>query len=51
MPDRLAQNLIMFMRQNDGALPGKRRANELAALTDDEVQRIEAVYGEVFREP
>ena len=48
MPDRLAQNLIMFMRQNGGTIPRKRRENEFAALTDDEAKRIEAIYGEVF---
>jgi len=55
MPDRLAQNLIMFMRQNGGTIPKKRRENEFAALTDEEAKLIEAIYGEVFgdeiREP
>jgi Fic family protein len=48
MPDRLAQNLLMFMRQNDGKIPKRRRDNEFAALTDEEAERIEAIYGEVF---
>ena len=34
MPDRLAENLVMFIRQNNGALPKKRRANEFKQLTD-----------------
>ena len=49
MPDRLAQNLLMFMRQNGGAIPKNRRENEFAALTDDEAKRIEAIYSEVFK--
>ncbi len=48
MPDRLVQNLLMFMRQNGGKLPKRRRESEFAALTDDEVKRVEAVYGDVF---
>ena len=48
MPDRLAQNLLMFMRQNGGKIPGRRRKNEFAALTDEETKRIEAIYEEVF---
>lgn len=50
MPDRLAQNLIMFIRQNNGKLAKRRREKEFAALTDDEVARIEEVYREVFIE-
>jgi len=50
MPDRLAQNLIMFMRQNDGIIPKRRREKEFVALTDDEARRIEAIYQDVFDE-
>jgi hypothetical protein len=38
----------MFMRQNGGVLPKKHRESEFAALTDDEVRRVEEIYGEVF---
>lgn len=48
MPDRLAQNLLMFMRQNGGQIPKRRLDNEFAALTDDEAMRIERIYSEVF---
>ncbi len=48
MPDRLAQDLILFMRQNAGTLPRRRRENEFAALTDEEAAGIEAIYREVF---
>jgi GAF domain-containing protein len=43
MPDRLAQNLIMFIRQNGGTLSKRRREKEFSALTDDEVQRLESI--------
>jgi Fic family protein len=48
MPDQLALDLIVFMRQNGGKIPEKRRQREFAALTDDEVRRIESIYEEVF---
>jgi hypothetical protein len=48
MPDRLAQNLTMFIRQNGGKLPKKQREREFAALSDDEAKRIEEIYEEVF---
>jgi hypothetical protein len=48
MPDRLAQNLIMFIRQNGGTLSKSRREKELSALTDDEVQRLENLIQNVF---
>lgn len=48
MPDRIAENLIMFIRQNGGTLPKKRREKEFAALTDEEVNRIEAIYQSTF---
>ena len=50
MPDRLAQNLIMFIGQNDGRLPKKRREKEFEALTDDEVTAIEEIYRDTFGE-
>lgn len=48
MPDRIAENLMMFIRQNGGTLPKKRREKEFAALTNEEVGKIEAIYREVF---
>lgn len=48
MPDHLAQNLIMFIRQNSGRLPKRRREKEFHALTDDEVAGIEAICDEIF---
>jgi hypothetical protein len=48
MPDRMAENLIRFIRQNGGALGRKRREGEFEKLTDEEVLSIEAIVGEAF---
>lgn len=48
MPDRLAQNLIMFIRQNDGTLPQRRRRKEFSALTDEEVDGLQEVVRDAF---
>jgi len=48
MPDRLAQDLILFIRQNGGRLPLKRREREFAALSDEEVADIESICREIF---
>ena len=48
VPDRLAQDLIMFIRQNNGKLPKRRREREFVALTDEEAAQIEAICEESF---
>ena len=48
MPDRLAETLVMFIRQNDGSLPMKRRKGEFSKLSDDEVTLIEGIVREAF---
>jgi hypothetical protein len=48
MPDRLAENLLMLIRQNEGKLPKRRRAGEFKKLTDAEVTSLEAVVNEAF---
>ncbi len=48
MPDRLAENLLMFIRQNKGQLPNRRRTKEFAGLTDTEVGMLEAIVREAF---
>ena len=50
MPDRLARDLITFIRQNDGVLGKKRRRNEFSKLTDDEVQRLENIVQDAFED-
>ena len=48
MPDRMAENLVRFIRRNEGKLGRKRREGEFAKLTDDEVHSIEAIVREAF---
>jgi len=48
MPDRLAQDLIMFMRQNDWKLPKKRRRDEVRKLTDPEIDTLENIVRTIF---
>jgi hypothetical protein len=48
MPDRVAENLVMFIRQNNDTLSKNRRDGEFKQLTDDEVQRVERIVGDSF---
>jgi hypothetical protein len=50
MPDRLAENLLMFIRQNKGTLPKRRRTGEFKKLTDAEVGLLEAVVNDAFED-
>ena len=48
MPDRVAENLVMFIRQNNGTLSKKRRDGEFKALSSDEVKVIEGIVSDAF---
>jgi hypothetical protein len=48
MPDRLADNLLMFIRQNGGTLSKNRRQNEFKALDDKEVAQLEEIVRDAF---
>jgi len=48
MPDRVAENLLMFIRQNKGTLPKRRRTGEFKKLSDDEVRLLEGVVNDAF---
>jgi hypothetical protein len=48
MPDRIAEDLVLFIRKNSGELGKKRRENEFAKLTDGEVAAMEALVQEAF---
>jgi hypothetical protein len=48
MPDRVAETLVMFIRQNKGTLPRKRREGEFSKLRDDEVRLIERTVDDAF---
>jgi hypothetical protein len=48
MPERTFDNLHGFLQQNGGHLSKRAREKEFAALTDEEVRRIEQAYREAF---
>jgi hypothetical protein len=48
MPDRTADLLFNFLRQNDGALSKRGRDKEFAKLTDAEIAQIESAYAGAF---
>jgi hypothetical protein len=48
MPDRLAESLVIYIRQNNGALSRKRREGEFNQLRDEEVVLIEGVVRDAF---
>jgi len=48
MPDRLAENLVMFIRQNRGTLSKNRREGEFRQLRDVEVVLIEGIVRDAF---
>ncbi|MBI1896184.1 MAG: Fic family protein [Acidobacteria bacterium] len=48
MPDRLAENLVMFIRDNHGRLSKRRRENEFRNLTDKEVALLEGIVRDAF---
>jgi hypothetical protein len=48
MPDMLAQDLIMFIRQNEGKLSKKRRGKEFAKLENNEVELMEEIVNSAF---
>ena len=49
MPDRQLELLRHFLEQSGGRLSKRAREQEFAALTDDEVHRIETLYEQSFR--
>ena len=51
MPDRTSDLLFRFLHQNAGRLSNRARKREFARLTDEETERIEHFYGEVFGSP
>ena len=49
MPDRIAEDLVWYIRENKGTLAKKRRRGEFKKLRDDEVALIEGIVREVFQ--
>ena len=48
MPNRVAENLVMFIRQNNGTLSKRRREGEFKKLSDEEVTLIEGIVNDEF---
>lgn len=48
LPDRLLDLLLRLLGQHDGKLSARKRAAHFSMLTDDEIRRVEGVFGEVF---
>ena len=48
VPTRIAEHLVMFIRQNRGALPRKRRQRMFRELSDEEVNRVESIVVDAF---
>ena len=48
MPDRLAENLVLYIRQNKGLLLKRRREGEFKQLREDETALIEGIVRDVF---
>ncbi len=48
MPDRLADDLVRYIRQNNGKLSKKRRQGQFRQLRDDEVISIERIVRDAF---
>ncbi len=48
MPDRIAENLAMFIRQNKGTLSKRRREDEFRKLRDEEVSSLESIVRDAF---
>jgi hypothetical protein len=51
MPDRSIDLLFRLLHQNDGRLSIRAREREFDALTDEEAERVERIYREVFDGP
>ena len=47
MPDKLLNLMILFLHQNHGAFP-KRRRGDFEKLTDEEIKQMEKIYQEIF---
>ena len=48
MPDRTADLLFSFLRQNDGKLSQRGRDKEFEKLREDEVAKIKSAYADAF---
>lgn len=49
MTDKTMENLIGFLRQNDGSLSNRAKKNDFSGPTNDEVEMLEEAYTEIFK--
>ncbi len=49
MPASMVDLLFNFLKQNDGKLSKRAREHEFAELTDDEAERFESIYADLFQ--
>jgi len=47
MPDRMAEQFVLYVYRNNGSLPNRRR-KEFAALTENELEKLEKIVKEAF---
>jgi hypothetical protein len=47
MPDKLLNEMLLFLHQNKGVFP-KRRRERFAQLTDEEINRMQSAFRRVF---
>lgn len=47
MPDRMAEQFVLYVHRNKGKLPNKRR-KEFAALTEEELEKLEQIVQDAF---
>jgi hypothetical protein len=50
MPDALAENLILLVKQNHGSLPQTCWSHEFSKLTEDENAALESIIREAFKD-
>jgi phage-related tail protein len=50
MPDKWASKLVRFLEQNQGVISKRAREREFSALSQTDVERIEAAYRSIFLE-
>ena len=48
MPDRQVERLRLFLAQGGGTLSARAKAHEFRALTDDEIEQLQALYAQSF---
>jgi hypothetical protein len=50
MPDKWVSKLVRFLDQNQGVISKRAREREFSALSQTDVERIEAAYRSIFLE-